>query len=306
MNQNDEMVRFLVLPYDILSIKELNITDKFVLARISGFKRFFESSETTAEFLRLTKVQVERAKRKLAKLGYIIELENTGRGKVYRCQDLYLLAEKIDGECHIRPDKKVRSDMTKMSGLTLLKCKTENKERINREYIIKDYIGDENIAECADETKKEEFGRADINELADLWEQETGFSIKGNKKERNQLYNLLRKYGSDATKTLVMRVGVVRRSDDQFKPQSASPSDLTGKYSKLNKLVMWEERQKVKSRAEEQELKEHPMPSYLRGGTPDYNGAFIPVSDEEHEKVSQMFKDFRETAPFLQKKGDKQ
>lgn len=43
--QEQEQIKFLVMPFDILAIKELNMTDKFVLARIAGFRTFFDVAE---------------------------------------------------------------------------------------------------------------------------------------------------------------------------------------------------------------------------------------------------------------------
>lgn len=283
MDQNDNIMRFLVMPFDILGIKELNMTDKFVFARIAGFKKFYESSQSTADFLGLSKIQVERAKRKLVKLGYVIELADTGRGKVYRCQDFYCIAGKIDSECQGRYDKNVRPDITKMSYQTTLKCQTENKYRIKKE--IK---GDENIAKPVE---KSGYGRADLNELVALWEKETGINIEGQANQRRQLYNLVKKYGLDGTKTLVKRVGVAIHSPDRFAPQIATPSDLTGKYSKLPKLELWENRAKfAKSFGS-------PAPKMatasLTRGIPEYNGAWDEQTDEERAEVSAMMQEFR-------------
>ena len=281
--QNDNTVRFLVMPYDILGIDELNLTDKFVLARIAGFKKFFEASQTTAEFLGLSKIQVERAKRKLVKLGYVIELADTGRGKVYRCQDFFRIVEKIDRQ-NARPNQNVRPDMTKMSDLTAPKCQTENKVRIKREC-----KGDENVAGGVENSKKE-YGRADINALVELWESETGVSIKGQQNERRQLYNLLRKYGLEGTKTLLRRVGATRRSRDRYAPQIAVPSDLTGKYSKLPRMQIWEERNNA-SRPFGQPA--NTTLAAIKGNDGWNDSAWDEPSEDERAKVHEMFKKAR-------------
>ena len=56
---------------------------------------------------------------------------------------------------------------------------------------------------------------------------------------------LLRKYGSEATKALIRRVGRATRSRDRFAPQIAKPSQLRGKYEKLTALTMWENRRDI-------------------------------------------------------------
>ena len=228
MNQDDEIARFLVMPYDILSVKNLTMTEKFVFARIAGFRRFFEASQTTAEFLGTTKLQVERAKRKLVKLGYVIEIANTGRGKVYRCADFYSILDKV-----ARHDINVNSDRPNRSTLTGQIGQTENKYRINIE---------NNGAEAPNDQK---YGREDINELAELWEAQTGIAIKGQKQQRYALANLIKSRGYEATKALVMAVGDTRRVNDRFAPQIATPRELTGKYSKLERLLLWQERNKL-------------------------------------------------------------
>ena len=53
---------------------------------------------------------------------------------------------------------------------------------------------------------------------------------------------LIKQHGLDRTKALLRLVERARRSDDRFAPQIAKPSQLRGKYSKLEALTMWAER----------------------------------------------------------------
>ena len=265
-NEQKEM-HFVILTQEIIESDQLNFAEKIILARITGFETFFEASSTTAEALHTSETIVQRAKRKLVKLGYIQEIGNTGRGKIYQA-NLW----KTQQRC----DKNVTSDLTKMSHQTLQKCQTYNKD-INKDFV---FIGDESQKNV--EKSKTEYGRADINELVDLWEKETGIDIKGQQHQRRQLYNLLKKYGCDATKTLVRRVGAASRSHDRFAPQIALPSDLTGKYGKLAKLQMWENRNKMARPFGS------PAPLPVTKGIPDYNGAWDEQPDDEHDKVSEM------------------
>ena len=280
-----EEVKYAILTQKILGNKDLTPCDKMVLARISGFSRFYESSQTTADFLGIGEDTVKKSKQKLAKLGYIVEVGNTGRGKIY-APNLLQLPSRV-AELTSQTGKIYQSD-----GQIL---PTENKERIKREY-----KGDDNVAEGVENSKKE-YGRADVNELAELWESETGISIKGQQNERRQLYNLLRKYGYEATKTLVRRVGATKRSRDRYAPQIAVPSDLTGKYSKLPRMQMWEERNQT-SRPFGQSGATTPALAIavasLKQGIPDYNGAWTEQSDEEFEKVSEMMKKARDKLNF--------
>lgn len=110
--------KFIVLRQEVLLDKNLNAVDKIVCARICSFDEYFESSEACAKVLGLSQVQVERAKRKLEKAGYIKCIANTGRGKRYRAKyDMTKLSYQTLQNCHIRPDKNVRSDLTKLSDI---------------------------------------------------------------------------------------------------------------------------------------------------------------------------------------------
>lgn len=280
-----EEVKYIFLTQDILGNKELTPCEKLVLARITGFKVFYESNESTGEFLDINPEYVKKSKQKLEKLGYIVAIENKGHGKKY-APDF----NKIMG---------CRDNLSPQTGQFIppdgINHPPENKLK-NKE---KNKKGDDNVAEGVENSKKE-YGRADVNELAELWESETGISIKGQQNERRQLYNLLRKYGYEATKTLVRRVGATKRSRDRYAPQIAVPSDLTGKYSKLPRMQMWEERnQTSRSSGQNGAI---PAPAIavaaLKQGIPDYNGAWAEQSDEEFEKVSDMMKKARNKLNF--------
>lgn len=287
--QEQEQIKFLVMPFDILAIRELNMTDKFVLARIAGFRTFFEASQSTADFLGLTKLQVDRAKRKLSALGYIEELADTGRGKVYRCADVYSILDKMDGA------RKVTSDVTSKSHQVRRKSHTENKVENKDENII-------NAPSAIDDSSKE-YGRADINELIRNWSEQV-HDIQGDKTQRRYAYNLIRKYGAEGAQELVERVAAMKRKNDRFAPNIAKLSDLMGKYSKLDKLEAWEQRQEAESKPNEPQYT--PPPAYFR--TPDlsdYGDAWQEVPDEEHARISQQIKDARARMPFFNKGGKK-
>lgn len=288
--ENKDENRFIILTQNILGDQSLTPCDKLVLARITGFTTFYESNAATAEFLGIGEDTVKKSKQKLEKLDYIVAIADNGHGKKYAPNYNRILGSR--GESTRLAMKIYPAGDENLPA--------ENKEK-NKE---KNKKGDESVAEPVEKSKSE-YGREDINELVELWEAETGITIKGQQNQRRQIYNLLRKYGCEATKALVRRVGTANRSGDRFAPQIATPSDLTGKYSKLPKLELWESR-RDHSRPFGQgsaPQDDRPLPSYLQGGIPDYSGAFIPCSDEERAKVSRMFKEARKTLPFLQKKG---
>ena len=288
--------RYVILTEDILGNPELSSNDKIVLARASGFTEFFESAEETGKFLGMNERTVRRSKQRLLELGYLIELRNTGHGKRYAV-DLHRTLQRADnltGQIVLsdrtndtRPDKSGHQTGQKWSS-DRTKVVTENKERLKREETIvaqapEDDSEDEQLKE--DESPKR-YGNADINEILDLWEEATGFSHHSEKRERFAANNLLRKYGLEATKSLVKRVEVARRSDDQFAPQIAKPSQLMGKYEKLTALKMWEERT---AKREEAERANSNTPDfrklYANPDAPHYYHDCRPSTPEEKAEV---------------------
>ena len=145
--------------------------------------------------------------------------------------------------------------------------------------------------------------KADINELIRNWSEQI-HDIQGDKTQRRYAYNLIRKYGAEGAQELVERVAAMKRKNDRFAPNIAKLSDLMGKYSKLDKLEAWEQRQQAESRPNEPQYT--PPPAYFR--TPDlsdYGDAWREVPDEEHERISQQIKDARAKMPFFNKGGKK-
>ena len=296
MDQNNpgEYRHYIVLTENILGAKDINASDKMLLAYISAFEEYFAGNASAAEFLGMSERSIERSKQKLVKLGYVDVIRDTGRGRIYAIR---LSRFAKNGE----------AGSPKMA-----KQMRQNWRTYNKDY-IKDYNVDTNVstgAEApADEEKKAEeqpatYGRDDINEIVDLWEQETGTSIKGDKYERRQVYNLIRKHGAERTKALVRAVGDIRRNGDRFAPQIATPRELTGKYSKLGRLEMWMERKSISRPFGTQEKPLTPCPDYALPprDLPEYGGAFEVQSDEEREKVAKMMAEKRKTLPFMKKK----
>ena len=288
--------RYVILTEDILGNPELSSNDKIVLARASGFPEFFESAEETGKFLGMNERTVRRSKQRLLELGYLIELRNTGHGKRYAV-DIHRTLQRADsltGQIVLsdrtndtRPDKSGHQTGQKWSS-DRTKVVTENKKRLKREETIvaqapEDETDDEQLKE--DESPKR-YGNADINEILDLWEEATGFSHHSEKRERFAANNLLRKYGLEATKALVRRVEVAKRSDDQFAPQIAKPSQLMGKYEKLTALKMWEERT---AKREEAERANSNTPDfrklYANPDAPHYYHDCRPSTPEEKAEV---------------------
>ena len=106
--------KFIVLRQEVLLDKRLSAVEKIVCARICAFDKYFESAEACAEVLGLTKRQVEEAKRKLEKTGYIDCISNTGRGKCYQAKyDLRKSVDQTYRNPYIRPPENCKSDLQK-------------------------------------------------------------------------------------------------------------------------------------------------------------------------------------------------
>ena len=244
--QNSLERKWLVIPMSIMADKRLSLADKVIYGRAFFFDEFFESKENTAELLGVSPNQVKISKRKLEALGLLQCVRNDGRGKRY----VAVLTQQ--GRRSKSDPQKVKICPSENQNLT-----PENKAENKTEDSFKDKSLNEAPAapRSEDESLNDEqparYGNAEINEMLDLWQEQTGFSHHGTKAERYAINNLLRKNGSEATRALIRRVGAARRSDDQFAPQIAKPSQLQGKYSKLEALTMWEERVAKQEAAEE-------------------------------------------------------
>lgn len=276
MNQNEEgeIRRWVVLTQDILGAEDINATDKIVLAHISGFEQFYASNETTAAFLGMTARNIQAIKQKLVRLNYLKVLRDTGRGKVYQFN-----VERLTKFCQSDSQNSVNQNTSILPAYN----KDKNKDKV--------FIGEKNEKEPVENS---EYGRADINELEALWERETGISIKGQQTQRRQLYNLTRKYGLDKTKRIIEQVGKAAKSNDRFAPLISTPSDLTGKYEKLSKLILWHNRNLTSRPFGNQPTPAPKMATAsLKTTLPDYGGAFEVQSDAERAKVSEMIRQTR-------------
>ena len=271
-NQDDYTIRYVVLTQDIIGDKNLSLAERLVLARMSGFSQFFESSETTGEFLGISAITVTRAKQKLAKLGYIEEIANTGRGKVWSIR----LTQNVN-----QTDKICQSDRHNMSTYNKVENKEEN---ISTKVDIGESPSDEQ-----EEAKKPTYGDAHINSLMELWEAETGIIANRAKQNRYACYNLIRTRGYDGAEAVVRMVGRSIRSGDQYAPRIGSFRDLVGKYEKLSSLEAWNARQVAPKST---------LPPAMRTDKPDY---FYQKeqSEEERAEVSAMFKEGRKKLAFM-------
>lgn len=250
-NQQERLERnFILIPIEIFNDKRLTPCDKLIYGRINKFAEFYEAAAATGELLGISERQVKRSKQVLEQLGYIECIAETSKGKRYRTNDEAIrrdiLARQKPEGCQIGTGGVTNCP----KGVT--NWPIESKESLNgKKSSSKDKsLEDASVAEDGPLNEQEalkRYGSAEINDLLDLWAQETGFSHHGVKMERYAISGLLRQYGSEATKALIRRVGRARRSRDRFAPQIAKPSQLRGKYEKLTALTVWENRKDLPS-----------------------------------------------------------
>ena len=110
--------QYVVMEQEILCRKDLSLMAKFVYARMSGFKEFWESPEKTGEFFGKSAKTILNARQELEKKGLIKCVRNTGRGKAYRV---------------VRMAEIGQSDYQELGSQT-----TQNLVAYNKEYIKED------------------------------------------------------------------------------------------------------------------------------------------------------------------------
>lgn len=273
-SQESHARRYVILTQDILEDSRITLAEKIVLARISGFEEFFESAEETAEKLNISVDKVRKAKQNLAKLGLIRETSNTGRGKRYT-------ASFLDGPRLAKSTNQVG----KINQSDWQNQPTENKERLKRE------LKENKTKEKTEPDQPQQFGNPDINALLDAWAEATGFNYKNQKMERYAMAGLLKTHGLEATKALINRVKLARRSGDRFAPQIAKPSQLRGKYSKFEALTLWAERR-------EAEQSSTPAPMVPKNPAYFYEDPDAYDTGETREEIHERCEKLREKYGF--------
>lgn len=211
--------RFIIVRFDVLQSKELSPSEKLVYARICGFKKYFESKEECSDILGISANTIVKAKQKLLRLGFIKEIGNTGRGKIY--QSVY------DDEPRVvkSTNQSGKKDVIRVAESTTIE-ERESKERVKS---ITNVIGE----------TPETYGKHEINEIFDYWEQQIGYPITSKKQaNRNACNNLIKRWGQDGVKKLIQ--GVRMAQNDIYAPRI---SDFASLQSKQNDLMAWGKKQ---------------------------------------------------------------
>lgn len=169
--------QYVIMTQEVLCRKDISIMAKLVYARISGFKEFWESPETTGDFFGKSAKTIRNAKQELEKVGLIKCIKDTGRGKCY--------------VAILRVPEIGQADCPKLGNQNTQNWATYNKEDNKEDNNItnKLVICDKSQNEVA---VKETFGNVKINEAFTKWENVIGYPLKNTPSNRRAVYNMLR------------------------------------------------------------------------------------------------------------------
>lgn len=278
--------RFIMIPMEIMMDDRLTLADKAVYGRGHFFNEYFESAAETAKLLGISENQVKISKRKLESLGFMTCIANAGRGKRY-----ITLTPWQQGRLSKSDTQTVRKCQSDDQNLT-----PEYKESLNGgERLSSEDKSSEDASagesEQINEEQPKRYGNAEVNDALDLWEHETGFNHHSTKSERYAIAGLIKQHGYEPTKALIKRVGIATRSRDRFAPQIAKPSQLRGKYSKLEALIQWERRQDYRDPDQPNLQKLYETPEeYQRPEAED-----TTTKEERHANVEAIREQYRGT-----------
>ena len=234
---------FIVVHKQILELDGLSFSEKLVLARIAGFETYYESKEHLSAFFggTINPLTCRKIKAKLVALGLVLVVKDTGRGKVYQCNFEKLGIPKPDEK---RTQEKVAQEQ--LLGESAINSAVESSTTVLPYNKVKkkdkNIVLKNNIGSSSPDTSTKQFGNADINAMLEKWEDATGYDYTANKFERRAIYNLMRRKDIEAQGGLIPLISLVKEAnhiDNRFAPKILKPSELGGKYSKLERLLEW-------------------------------------------------------------------
>lgn len=226
-----------ILPAEVRYDKELPANAKLLFVEVTSLCRLqgycWATNAYFAELLGATERTVTRWVKILCDKGYCFTTTKTFRwqdGTVkkvrYIClskkaaDDLKALSqEDILGRHHI--------DISVQNHIDTNVLYNKNNNELNKSLM------DTNVS--IGEVSPETYGKVEINQLFETWEQTTGLPITSNRtKNRYACNNLIGKYGVDGVEKLI-RV-VEKAQTDRYAPRVADFCDL---QAKLNQLLVW-------------------------------------------------------------------
>jgi len=221
METEQQQKKIVVMNSDIINDKELTPSEKLVYARICFFDEFFEQAEATAEYLGISTDKVKRAKQKLEKLGYIVCVTNTGRGKRY-----VALLDSLGNSRQV----KTTNQTSKKAPIRRVKKTNIDKKEI-RTNNIDTNVSMETASQKTFADGKPDFRNDDVQLLVDKWAEITGNPPNSQKWHRIGASHLAKKFGVEV---VVKVLYLVRQSyDDQYAPRINDLQDLWKKWGEL-------------------------------------------------------------------------
>jgi predicted transcriptional regulator len=202
-----------------LSFIEYVIADEIYHLSNSHLGWCYKSKANIAERFGISERMVFKAIQKLVDLGLVEKNENK---QLKTTQKWYENVISKDYEQSAETMNKVHSDYEQSAVETMNKVHTK--------------VTIESNIKTLDKSKGHEaYGKAEINEMFEAWEQVVGYAITGNsQKNRNACNNLLKKYGKDKLKQIIG--GVAQAQSDKYAPRI---SDFISLQSKMNDLLLW-------------------------------------------------------------------
>lgn len=224
--------KFIVLRQEVLYDSNLTIAEKFVYTRMCMFDEYFESCGEAGKLLGLSEETVKKAKQKLLKLGYIMEISNTGRGKRYKVKydfDTTQTGKIYPSDGYNLPLRRVKS--------TRRVIELEKKENKDTNVSLGDAAN---------------YGNPKINEMFDFWRTTFGFMPSHTKSDRNACYNLLRKkdLGKEKLKIIVKLLAEAQQ-DRYASKEIRSIVGFASLQSNLPHLMMWARRKYAQNKSQE-------------------------------------------------------
>lgn len=204
------------IPKEVMECKELCATDKITYAEIASFTECYASNEWLAERIGRSVSTASKSVNRLIELGFVEPCGFNGRFRKVRVANGY------------KPSKKRRGSLVKNGESASQKMANRDNSKDNSKDIMDTNVS---IGEVSPET----YGKVEINQLFETWEQTTGLPITSNRtKNRYACNNLIGKYGVDGVEKLI-RV-VEKAQTDRYAPRVADFCDL---QAKLNQLLVW-------------------------------------------------------------------
>lgn len=226
-----------ILPAEVRYDKELPANAKLLFVEVTSLCRLqgycWATNAYFAELLGATERTVTRWVKTLCNKGYCFTTTKTFRwqdGTVKKVRYI-CLSKKAADDLKALSQEDILSrhhiDISVQNHIDTNVLYNKNNNELNKSLM------DTNVS--IGEVSPETYGKVEINQLFETWEQTTGLPITSNRtKNRYACNNLIGKYGVDGVEKLI-RV-VEKAQTDRYAPRVADFCDL---QAKLNQLLVW-------------------------------------------------------------------